>query len=1584
MQADGTTDELLEWGIQALKEDNRPEAREHLERLVELDEESEQGWYYLSWAVESEKDRQRCLEHVLVINSTNLQARRLLDQSRTNQLEKEIKSLSKEQSRLSNIIQNRSQQLSTLQTTHTQLRDRISELEVRSRQEEQKLRALKPQRESLQALVEARASEAAELESAIEAMKISLSAAEVKLAARERIVDERQLQLRRSEERLREIETRVVERQRSLVEFEIRLGQLGEELRHKETSAGRLEAEIRDSANTLRALEGRAAAAAEERRRLLSETRSSEEELSRSRRTLDGLLETLPRLRHSVAGIEAHRLSQAKALEEVTRLLEGLCAEQRSLEAEIRERRSVLVTLSMGEEPAGLPSELTDVEDYLRPQVTRARLLAEIPISIKECDALGTMLSLRLTDLERAEALRVLRSECPRTFSAFLVAFAEHYYCGGDFWGMVIPILGLKRAYAWRVGQVFEKLLEEFDLAPFYDVRAEPERYASLILAHGIMPNHCLPGYFATLLHPSLSDDSLSFSTPRETIDEWLCLIQKKRVSVCPPASLFLAYGGHIAEDFVSRCRAMASEYLSTGLLVSPNDVGLPARIVSVYRDWAAQAESTLRPTNAHIGARLSRPEVWVEPEGRGLGLDLPEQRIPPTLAGAEVRWIIEVDGEAFALPVHVHRVGPHWKTEQTSVPLRQPASEWRVSFVVDDREIHTWTLQGFLEDRPLLIVDPRRRSMVPWHNSPAAQRQGLLSLPSRTYVLIYPDGYRLETEGSVQSSESGPLPWDWTGYRVETSIPASGSRLSLVRGERPVLSVSFRDDEESLRPRLIGGSIISANHIAASAPVYVGAPPDIRVPLSARLEQEEELRLWRLKLHNNGPSSQETDFTGSLLDLEGQLAVGQGFVDIPLSLPSLLGNRPFGDFELTLRGPLGHDAELSLRIIPYLSVQVLEPPQAAAGTSPPPTRLAIRLSPGEGLDCYSRGHSCTVVDRTWLEDGWEHTIQVDPGVTDLEIVVSGSLPSGGQVSVPVPLTLRRAAWALADGDSKLRALTWNTEAKTGTTEKFLRDPARYLMLSLPPGERTESRPRLQLVDHNGNEIESLDTSGDSGHPAVSRVDLSPIVKAISTSQSPLIRLQFQRRGLPGRDQGRPWPVLSLVREAIASDIQVAASTQANATKVSVAWHEHVPTHHRFLRFWSVWQPWQEVKCVAIPEDAAGEVSLELPDSEVPPGRYVVDLIVVDPVSGCRPEMQGRRNNTSSQLVDLIAPHEREVVLTEALSAGQPSFSAHLERAHIRQGLGNGEGASEDVDTCVALLEDASPLEVLALVELIRSYPHEEQTETLGTRMGAPPLASTVLQAYESGQLEESALRAYLELMPRPRSLCAETLEELVLSPHEPWHTLALSEMIGRSLPKGPEVLLEEFTTGRISETVAVSLLTVNAGFAADYLKERVAAPAAYHLLVLLSRQMDEPPLLRPGMWLFCDAGWGRVDRIDDAQGDATDWVFAESQHAVVHATLRPNLDHEPVAVDLASRTVTFTQAQFIFTCTKCRQFSARDWDIIAARHDPVAHTDGHARYLSERGNVLPLTTIRFSPRPPQRFGLGLWQSPPDDSVGIE
>lgn len=69
----------LEEAIQAIRMGDREEGRQMLEEILEVDENNEEVWLWLSSVVDTDEDREICLENVLALNPDNIVAQKGLE-----------------------------------------------------------------------------------------------------------------------------------------------------------------------------------------------------------------------------------------------------------------------------------------------------------------------------------------------------------------------------------------------------------------------------------------------------------------------------------------------------------------------------------------------------------------------------------------------------------------------------------------------------------------------------------------------------------------------------------------------------------------------------------------------------------------------------------------------------------------------------------------------------------------------------------------------------------------------------------------------------------------------------------------------------------------------------------------------------------------------------------------------------------------------------------------------------------------------------------------------------------------------------------------------------------------------------------------------------------------------------------------------------------------------------------------------------------------------------------------------------------------------------------------------------------------
>lgn len=1218
-------------------------------------------------------------------------------------------------------------------------------------------------------------------------------------------------------------------------------------------------------------------------------------------------------------------------------------------------------------------SSLKSWEDWLEPQVRQVELLGEIPIATAECGQLGQAFKQRLKTMGLTEAVRIIRKSYPRAFAIYLVAEGIYGYQGGDYWSQVCEVTGLPPGNTWRWGQLFENIVEDLGLPMFDDMREEAHRYVSLILAHGGVPDYCLPDFFKNMLQPSVLRAKYADLSAAEMIEEW-----QWRSSVQyftdKPVIRFLAYGGRLAEDFVERCREMALEYVDSGLMPDAEDLGLPERVADAYRQWVSEQTTEIIQRERGEKWRLRKPEIVVQQWGEGVLLDLPPQQAPATQARAGVAWRIKLGGQEQPLPVRVRKTGFDWKTTAESLPLRQPAEIYEVSLLVDGQVKSTWRYQGFSDKHPLLVFDMERGTLL----------KPSYSLPARRLGLLYPADCQLQIEGEASMVEKWRrLPWSWADFQGQTWDLEGATRLTLVKNKEPKLTVMLRPDEARQRPHLEEGDLFAAEKPGVRAPVYVGAPPHVRIPLTARRSVDEELARWRITVQNRWPAVPEFNRTATLAGLHPQLHIGPDYVDVLLHDRSLLGEAPFGSYLVRLRGPLGRDAEFTLRMVPRLTIlghEQLYLPDPESG--PPPATLLVDTLPGTMLECQVEDGECQVESTGQHKDRWEYQVQVGATVTEVDLTLVGPRAGGEPVRVPVSVPIRRLRWAFDDEQAIGQRREWTGSLISFPVDGLLQSRSPSLVVDIPTGQQSEIRLALRLMDIDGAELQATKPLALPAGSSLLRFDLAAFRDTIRASRSPVLRFELEGRGLSDEKGIRRWPVLSLSQAFVVQDVTLQAHRAGNRAVFELHWHEAVRLRNRHIRFWPLWRPWDPYFEQAIDDSADEKCEFEAPAEFLRSGKYRLEFLVVDPWAPQTTEkpVKGAPGTVDR---DLISAEAQLRHIADRLQDKGEYFELCLERAIVCLDMGKPDWARSSWQWCYEHLDGGTVPQVLTLLDIASAATDAATVKGLQIKMFSAGRMARLLQAREQGEISPEQFQTYMSNLPKPDLLPQQTCEYLLEIGDEVVQLRAAEALIVRANSRGPDAVLRWVEGARLSHADALVLLGRNVDFSIGYLEKRITNPAALALLKLLSQDLGErSPIVPVGSWVFCDAGWARVVRIEDRTGQPIGQFIRGQTEFLLYATLRPSHDKSPIVIDLAKRTISFPTAESLYTCTKCDRFSEQDKHKLLHHHNDEVHRhtgwkgpDG-AALRPVQANWLKLSSVEYSTRAP-RSQLGL--SPSSD-----
>ena len=320
----------------------------------------------------------------------------------------------------------------------------------------------------------------------------------------------------------------------------------------------------------------------------------------------------------------------------------------------------------------------------------------------------------------------------PTLASMMTVGLGVYYYNQGDFWtefpGLDSPV----DRSSW--GQKFEDFIADHNsLETFRSVRDEgSHRYVGPMLAHGGIPQTCLPDFFRLITQYGDREQA-----GQELIDD-LKRPPARLAQTDRPVQRFLKHGGEVAEEFVSRFLALWQCYERGDMGAK---CGLPDRVVEEFSAWWPEH----KPKRRDKFKRMPRPEMRIEPAGLGVFLFLPRCDAHPDI-GHKALW---------------HALGKDWAvTRVHEVPVA-PSDTWKITGVGP-----TCTLEGPTDKFPGLFFDPGTGKAI---SEPSLRR-----LPDKVWGLFRG---RLQSEPAPSCEEEFT---QWPGYYLAVFDLTDSSQLRI------------------------------------------------------------------------------------------------------------------------------------------------------------------------------------------------------------------------------------------------------------------------------------------------------------------------------------------------------------------------------------------------------------------------------------------------------------------------------------------------------------------------------------------------------------------------------------------------------------------------------------------------------------------------------------------------------------------------------------------------------------------------------------------------------------------------------------
>jgi len=1202
---------------------------------------------------------------------------------------------------------------------------------------------------------------------------------------------------------------------------------------------------------------------------------------------------------------------------------------------------------------------LDDWESWLSWLIRQVELIGEIDITEIKWRQLSRLIKSKVSKLTTSKAIRTMASKYPAVLATYLVSQGIFGYAEGSYWPQASQQSGIGRESTSEWGRLFEAILDSFKLPRFLDL--EGQRYVSVILMHGGIPVYCLRDYFQKVLLPAVARSPYMDLASDERL---AAVLERSEVELFTdkPIQRFLGFGGGEALNFFERSCEMFSHYLDTGEVSGAYELGLPPRVVHEFSEWVSQEEYSALRREGGERLHISRPQIQLDPWGDGVFLRLPSQHIPATLVHETPEWRVrfEEGGPWIEYRLDIRRIGYDLRVDEQFIPIELVTKDIYVEFQMGQGIKRVWNIPFLPKTVPVIAFDPENGQHVAWR----------YSLPAKPLWIMISEQIdsNLRDFHCVQEFPPFQEPWDdFSGGEFDLS---EADCLKTTLGDGEYREIPIRPSAIRTRPVLVEGHLLANNEDPDGVSVYVGRPPCLRLPLSEKLSPEEDLLRWKIDLKGKRASIPNVQIVAQLVDLINAIRLEQDGIYLSLDHSALLGDAPFGTFDLQVRGPLGRDASFKFRMVPALRIAGLDDANLESITRE--QRIEFRIGTASGFQIEPQ-LGIDGIDVFTNVENEDFNIRINSSRPVAEIDYVYAMGTADEIRVPLFILLPHLRWTFVNLDTDRSTLKLTSKADRWTLNEFLGDEkSPWLRLEISSLGDLETDINLELLDIEENLLQRGQGFSIQEGNHVYRIPLGEFSDTLRAHKdAPLIRLCLSlNRKAPSHESIGKFHLLTLVRGFDGSGIKLENKDHGGFQLIWQQDHQH---GNEAIRIWPAWRPWEEPLEIELSDKHRGSIDLPMESITSYSGRFRIEFFIKDPwVIG----------NGHTSIPDLHAPHvfqvetcrpgQRLTYLDKYVSSTSSEiFNQHFEKACLLQDTQEIEASYEEIVWCQEHLDHASFASILAMSRWLGHMKLNEHAKAFHVQMFLHENLFRLIDAYSKDQIPEVSFQEYLSVIPNPSLLYRNSAELLLDFGLEKTRMIALQSLLEQSSRLGVEYAVRMVNEQRLSEKNAIQLLKLNPTFSRDVLIDLPQDPSAMRLL----QSVDPDTVPAVGYWVNTSVGWGRIDEILDSEtGESMKTFVAGMQAPKLIATLRPGEYAEEVCISWpagsheSAAIVEFLNAREIFTCCKCNRFSSKDRHVVHKLHDRKAHSGMGSSSKRELSTKRETKKILYSHRRPQNI----------------
>lgn len=1196
---------------------------------------------------------------------------------------------------------------------------------------------------------------------------------------------------------------------------------------------------------------------------------------------------------------------------------------------------------------------LHEWEEHLKSYFLDIRLVGELPIANRELKELGRYIRNLVKRHGLTTATQTMAERYPRSFLVFLAHTAARNE-ERSFWDVVAREVGLSQSGSFfqtnhHWGRQFLKLAERFELETFADVGSSSE-YVTSIRLHGGIPVYSLPDFFEEVLLPAVRKSQYANMDVPELIEQ---VLQRSAVQyfVDSPVRYFLQHGGETAQHFFERCLKMARAWEQQGDLPSAKELGLPRYVVRTFQEFMEGHLQTPK------GKRLRPPRLYLEPYDSDslFRLELPQEPVDAGQTGWRHEWRIAAlteQGEILlkSVSVRVRKGAGGFVTHEAEHRLKVPPSRLRVELQARSSDSNNQIMKRWFFD---LAPPPSEPPVIAFRSEDGRLVRRDSALPGDVLWLLTPTHLEVQAPNRGRLlTEAHCLSGAWSGWKVEEWDLIGAQIVHLVNPESGQVCHSVPVQVGQTEPHLSGEKLQQVWN-QKEAPFFVGKPPYLWLPRLTNQAPEEEMSRWSIHVRAQGdadpaPPSGET----SLADLSkrGIFQVeDEGFL---LPLATLLGDQAAGAYTVEVQGPRRFRSEFYFRVWPALTVEDLASYYLPGPQGPAPVVFHVQTLPIHRLEASKEALGVEVAT---TETPGRYRITVQPSVTVAELVLIQ--PGETEVQLPLELSVPRLRWTVyLDGET----LDWTSEPPDLPVDKLLQSQHAYLSLDWK-GARQAPEGRVLLQAMKGSAKPVPQEVEDSDGVVLQEVKLT-VPRLSSRVDLDLVRFRDTLRdyadvsnfdlalAVEETEDTSALPLLQLHRELGVSCVLLEWTDGEN---VVLHWEAAHRLRNRRVRLWSAWRPWEPAHEFPIPDDVGSEYPQDAPGNGVfplpvrlEPGPYWVAFRTAPEWERSKWEhLKVPPLPTKGSLLaecNQVDPQERLKAIESQRTAGKCSpFLAAFERACIFHLQENQSLRDREVQAAIEHLAAAHPRAIAVLYGWLQTLDYDLAAK-LRVHMYRPERLKKLLK----GNYPQHIIDAYMAGFIDTEIIEPESAQLVLTRTRNPeWQAHAIAVLVKRTDTNDFQAIVEQVQKGVFSDAVGLDLLAEHPEQALTSLYNMPASPVRNRLLRALALSVRSPKIVRPGIWIRSEAGWGKVREIW-VNGKAQPYVLRDKQGQLVQsATLvveLPRQEETLVAeIDTANCTIRIQDVDHLFRCARseCPGFVALRRQEIVEMHCQAAHS---------------------------------------------